>query len=74
MGHNRLISGSKRVSTIIGELLVTRNVGPPTRGFVLAPAEGGSLQLNQKGQRVILLGERTDRQTDGWTENGIKGS
>ena len=51
----------------------TRNIRPPTGGFFLAPAEGCSLWLPQKGSsgpKVILADWRMNREAGG---NGFKG-
>ena len=54
----------------------TRKFSSPTGGFFLAPAEGCTLRLQQKGRfgpKVTVAAGRPDRQTDGGKNGQTEG-
>ena len=53
--------------------LTTRKFSPQRGGFFLAPAEGCSLQPQQKGPKVILADEQTNGRIYWRVDNGFKG-
>ena len=66
------ISNEKGIFTFF--VIIYYKFSPPTGGFFLAPAEGCSLWLHQKGPsgpKVILPDERTDNGFEGQLDNSL---